>query len=80
MAWFQEHMYVHTTTHRDFDRVLRPGAAGPRAGIYRCEQCGYEEPVMDGEILPSDGHQHSVVNQGPILWRLVVAADQHPQL
>jgi hypothetical protein len=78
MAYYQDPVHVKPMHSRNFDEIHKPGAKVVVAGLYRCEQCGFEEPLMDGEDFPADGHQHSIVNQGPIRWQLVVQAERHP--
>lgn len=74
MAIFQNKEYLEQQTHQAFNQLHPPGSVSVHSGIYRCENCGDEIAANKDNPLPPQNHrQHSPLN-GPIKWRLIVAA------
>lgn len=74
MALYKYAHYLENLPDARFDPAHPPGAAAPYCGIYKCQGCGREAARKRGDPLPpEDDHQHSL-EQGAVLWRLIVAA------
>lgn len=75
MALFRDEKHVLKGKGDAFDKVYTPGIKVPHSGIYRCENCGDEVASnKDDPFPPQNHHQHSP--PAPILWRLLVFAQQ----
>lgn len=72
MALYQDIRNVSQFSNDMFDKDWRPGQSPTFHGIYKCRGCGKEAAVNE-KIPPQNHHQHSL-NQGPIIWRLIVWA------
>ena len=60
-----------TPTNDIWTTDYKPGVKAPRAGIYRCKDCGVEIGIADGHTLPpTDDHNHE--SGQPIRWQLVI--------
>lgn len=76
MAWYKQGQFLQYSTSTEYDKVYSPGQFVPHSGIYRCDGCGDEIACNKHTIFPPQNHhQHSPIN-GPILWRLIVFAQQ----
>jgi hypothetical protein len=64
--------YLSQSNHGEFDELYRPGANCPNSGIYRCEGCGDEIASNKGNPFPPQNHHQHGLNQGAILWKLIV--------
>ena len=74
MALFKRREDVTPSVDPAFDREYGPGTKPGFAGIYRCKGCGSEVVALRALILPTErDHKHTPA-QGPIIWRLAVAA------
>jgi hypothetical protein len=62
----------------EFDKEYRPGETPDHPGIYRCRGCGCEIVAEAGKPLPLENHPRHSPAQGPIRWRLAVAAQKEP--
>ena len=79
MATFQYSDFVFQVENDAFDKVLVPGVPSQWSGIFRCVGCGREEVVVAGKPLPVEAHHPHEAEHGPVLWRLIVYADQQPK-
>lgn len=79
MATYQYSEFVFQVGNEAFDKIGAPGVPAQWSGIYRCSGCGREEVVRAGKPLPSDIHHPHSADHGPVLWRLIVYADQKPK-
>jgi hypothetical protein len=79
MALFKFNNYLRKTDASVFDLEHKPGDDAPYAAIYRCTGCGVEVVSEDHRPLPPKNHHQHTIHQGPIRWRLIVAAD-HKQI
>ena len=75
MALFKFNNYLRKSDAAVFDLEHKPGDDAPYAAIYRCTGCGVEVVSEDHRPLPPKNHHQHTIHQGPIRWRLVVAAD-----
>ena len=57
-----------------FDKEYPPNAKPAHAGIYRCKGCGIEVVGLRALTLPPERHHVHAQGQGPVVWRLAVAA------
>jgi hypothetical protein len=74
MALYKYAHYLENLPDPRFDPTYQPGTAAPHCGIYKCQGCGREAARMKGDRLPpEDDHEHGL-EQGAVLWRLIVAA------
>ncbi|SDP46977.1 hypothetical protein SAMN05428967_2260 [Phyllobacterium sp. YR620] len=60
-----------------YDTEWVPGSTPPNSGIYRCKNCGDEIAANKGNPLPPQNH-HQHKNRAPIIWQLLVFAQQQP--
>ena len=76
MALYKNPGYLCSNGGSQFDEFHSPGSVTKFSGIYRCEECGRELVCEKDAQLPAQSHHpHSAV-QGPILWRMVVCAQE----
>ena len=75
MALFKFNNYLRKSDASVFDLEHKPGDDAPYPAIYRCTGCGVEVVSEDHRPLPHKNHHQHTIHQGPIRWRLVVAAD-----
>ena len=75
MAQYKYSLNLHQNNHANFDALRDPGMQTPDAGIYRCAGCGHEIGIAKGHVLPPQNHHTHTPAQGPIRWRLLIAAD-----
>jgi hypothetical protein len=74
MALYKYAQNLHQNNHANFDASRAPGNQAPDAGIYRCEVCGHEIGIAKDHVLPAQNHHMHQMGQGPIRWKLLVAA------
>ncbi len=79
MALYKALMYIGHTQDVSFDKMHGAGATAPLSGIYRCMGCGREVVSEAGKMLPLRDHHEHAPQQGNIVWRLVVWADDRPK-
>ena len=76
MAQYKFGQYLHQKDAPAYDETFHPGTIAANSGIYRCTNCGDEDACNKGNPLPPQNHrQHNPAN-GPILWKLLVWAQQ----
>jgi hypothetical protein len=63
--------YFQRSNSIEFDALYTPNSQAPKAGIYRCEGCGYEIGIAYGLMLPPLNHHTHTTPQRAIQWRLV---------
>lgn len=74
MAQYQDPEMIVLLDDPLFDKSFSPGAVTPHSGIYRCISCSREiAAAYPLPLPPADHHEHHA-KQGPIAWRLIVAA------
>lgn len=75
VAAYKDRKHLKQSTNPYFARVYEPNTAAPYGGIYRCQNCTFEQTVLKNKRLPSDlSHSHSP-SQGPICFLLIVASE-----
>jgi hypothetical protein len=74
MALYKYSHYLRNSADSRFDPALEPGTAAPHPGIYKCQGCGQEVASNTSNPLPPQNHHQHRLEQGPIAWRLIVAA------
>ncbi|MCO5730954.1 hypothetical protein [Rhizobium sp. SSA_523] len=75
-----KYKYPHHLVQSDvsaFDKDWLPGQITLNAGIYRCKTCGDEIVVGRRQPIPTAHHEHPVL--GPVVWQLLVFAQEHPR-
>lgn len=78
MAYYKYANVLVLKDHADFDTICTPGQTTVSSGIYKCTVCGWEASSTAGHPLPpQDHHQHPRERQGPVRWKLAVAAAHH---
>lgn len=56
-----------------FDHVVGPGQEAVKSGIFRCQGCGREIAMVEGQRLPdATDHDHRA-EHGTVRWCLAVA-------
>ena len=75
MALYKYSSYLVQSADAAFDTLHSPGVAAPLAGIYRCEGCGHEIGIAEGNTLPPQSHKQHPIGTA-IKWRLAAFA-QH---
>ena len=73
MAVYKNIDFLRHSTHLAFDTVAASGTVSPFTGIFRCLGCGREIAAATGTILPGEDHHMHRVEQGSVVWQLVVA-------
>ena len=77
MAQFKNSEHMIQANSPAFDKEWLPGQVVVNAGIYRCKTCGDEIVVDKGAATPQSHHNHSIL--GPVIWKLLIFAQKHPQ-
>ena len=75
MALYKFGDYLQKSQSDAFDVEHKAGDDAPYSAIYRCGGCGQEVVSDDHRPLPGKSHHQHTIHQGPIRWRLVVAAN-----
>jgi hypothetical protein len=78
MTLFRRSNDIEISTSPEFDREYEPGATPIHSGIYRCRGCGCEIVAQGARPLPAASHPRHSPAQGPVRWRLAVAAQGEP--
>ena len=75
MAFYKYAQFLTAEDEPEYDAIRVPGDLTPFSGIYRCEGCGQSVVSTHLHPLPPQNHhQHGLLANGPIRWRLVVKA------
>ena len=74
MALYKYSHYLTNSTDPRFDPTHKPAAVVAASGIYKCQGCGREATCDSGDALPPENHHEHALEQGAVLWRLIVAA------
>lgn len=74
MALYKRIEDLRASNDTAFDKEYQPNAKPGYAGIYRCMGCGTEVVGLRALTLPSEHHHPHIAGQGPMIWRLTVAA------
>ena len=75
MAQYQDIDKLRKTRDPLFDQPSLPGEPVQHSGIYRCRGCGREIAANEEDPFPPQNHHQHTLEQGDILWQLVVATD-----
>lgn len=75
MAVFKHQDFLQQSSHSAFDAIAAPGKATTYGGIFRCLICGREIVLQTGAILPGAEHHTHALDNTPIKWQLLVAAN-----
>ena len=78
MSLFRRSNDIEVSISPEFDREYEPGQTPVHSGIYRCRGCGCETVVSGATPLAADRHPKHAPGQGPVRWRLAVAAQHEP--
>jgi hypothetical protein len=78
MSLFRRSNDIEVSISPEFDREYEPGQTPVYSGIYRCRGCGCEIVVQGTRPLAVDKHPQHSPGQGPVRWRLAVAAQPEP--
>jgi hypothetical protein len=78
MSVYKFERFLRHSNDNIFDDVLAAGAEAPRAGIYRCDGCGYEIVSEAGKALPAATHHEHTPKQKIVRWKLIVADGGKP--
>ena len=78
MSLFRRSNDIEVSISPEFDREYEPGQTPVHSGIYRCRGCGCETVASSAKPLGADRHPQHSPGQGPVRWRLAVAAQQEP--
>ena len=72
MARYKHHQFFKHYDDTLFDDLHKAGARAPHSGIYRCNGCGQEIVMEEGQTLPPENHHQHPNQYLVILWQLVV--------
>ncbi len=75
MAQYKYGQHLEQNNHSEYDAEYKPGTVVTNSGIYRCKNCSDEIAANKGNPLPPQNH-HQHANHSPILWQLLVFAQQ----
>jgi hypothetical protein len=78
MSLFRRSNDIEISISPEFDREYEPGQAPVYSGIYRCRGCGCESVAQAAKPFLVEDHPQHLPTQGPVRWRLAVAAQQEP--
>ena len=78
MSLFRRSNDIEVSISPEFDRVYEPGQTPVYSGIYRCRGCGCETVARGSKPFLTENHPPDSPTQGPVRWRLAVAAQQEP--
>ena len=78
MSLFRRSNDIEVSISPEFDREYEPGQTPVYSGIYRCRGCGCEIVAVGSRPILAENHPRHSPAQGPVRWRLAVAAQQEP--
>ena len=73
MALYKYSHYLTSSIDPRFDPAHKPGTVVTHSGIYKCQGCGCEAASNAGDALPPENHHQHALEQGAVVWRLIVA-------
>lgn len=74
MATYKYFNLLDESKSKTFDDEFEPNTATPFSGIYRCTGCKHEIVSTKNHPLPPQNHHQHTSKEGPIRWKLIVAA------